>query len=130
MPTTPTSDSVSASGTELPEPVTNALDEIETGLPTVTPTDQPERRARTDEVISYLQRQIREPIPRALLSRPKIFAWCLDRALAQTDPDSVGAGSGSFRRAEPLVDEPTEATPAPPAERSTTPSTRRKGSKS
>lgn len=129
MPT-PSSGSESASDTELPDPVTNALDEVETGLSTDAPTDEPARRALANEVTRYLERQLRDPIPRALLSRPKIFAWALDRAVAQAGPGSGERGWGSFRRADPLVEEPGEASQPQSAEPSTAPSTRRKGRKS
>ena len=105
------STSTSGSGPELPDPVTNALKDVEDWLPAGEAVDDPAHRALADDVAEYLvPRLYHDPLTRALLSRPRIFAFCL-RTAVQADPGRGDLSSVSVRRSPPLREngEPAEA---------------------
>jgi hypothetical protein len=59
--------------------VAAALDDVENDVPTVPPADDTARRTLEADVTRALDQRLRDPVPRALLSRPKILRWCLDQ---------------------------------------------------
>ncbi|TQM36854.1 hypothetical protein [Pseudonocardia cypriaca] len=106
---------------ELPQPVAAALGEIEADLATVTPAADAARLVLGHQVATYLQGRLDDdPIALALLSRPAIFAWCLERAVQETEAPPPELSSRSVRKAEPLLGGSGAAVPA---EEATTPST-------
>ncbi|MGH3923126.1 MAG: hypothetical protein ACRDTT_09705 [Pseudonocardiaceae bacterium] len=101
----PTRDVGPPDGADLPAPVVAALDEVEAGLPDVTTPADPSRHTLADNVARRLHRRVHDPITRALLSRPKIFAWCLEQAVQPAQPPL-------YRTADPLPEQPSTQPPA------------------
>ncbi|MGH3935531.1 MAG: hypothetical protein ACRDS1_11240, partial [Pseudonocardiaceae bacterium] len=103
--TSPISDVGPPDGADLPAPVVAALDEVEAGLTGITTSTDPARRTLADNVARRLHRRVHDPITRVLLSRPKIFAWCLDQAVQPAQPPL-------YRTADPLPEQPSTQPPA------------------
>lgn len=104
------STSTHGSGPDLPDLVTNALDDVEDRLPADDTADDPALRALIGRVAEYLGPRLRDPLTCALLSRPRILAFCV-RTAVQADPGQEEPSSVSVRRSPPLRDdgEPAEA---------------------
>ena len=83
---------------QLPDIVQAALDDVQADLGEPD-LDQPDL---VDEVLRHLRDAGLDPISQAMIERPKILAWCVDRAL-RTEP-------ALFRRVPPLAEKPPRST--------------------
>ena len=117
-------------GYGLSESIEAALDQVEADLPDATDALDPALHELADETIRSLHGRVRDPLALAVLSREKIFVWCLRQAVQPARPPFGRDRSPLYRKADPLSEQHDSAQP-PPADappkatrRTTTSSTR------
>lgn len=96
----------------LPDFLVAALDQVEADLPDGPDAVYPAQQSLAEDVAQSLRRRVRDPLTQAVLSRAKIFAWCLHQAVQNTEPESR-RDRPLYRRADPLSEPPDPAQSEP-----------------
>ena len=124
--TTPRSGAGHLTDLYLPAPVATALDDVEARLRDTDADADPAERSLADDVTRYALGKARDPLTRALLSRPTIVAWCVHEAVRRTRGEHGRGRSAFYRTAEPLTEQ-AEAVEAPPKQTGTRRTRRSRG---